>query len=75
MSSHTAQRIVGNILEDLTDRTSFRHTWNDMDDDIRRELYQTWEGIVDDALIAADMAGKYGFKSPSTDSQIKPRQE
>lgn len=41
-----AQRAVRRLIEDLVDRRGFRQVWADMDEDVRKELEQTWMRII-----------------------------
>jgi hypothetical protein len=49
----TAKRIVEAIIEDFTDRRGLRQEWEQIDDDIRREIVRTWKAIVRKELDAA----------------------
>lgn len=40
------ERLVDAILYDLTDRRGFRQEWDQVDDDIKDEIKQTWTGII-----------------------------
>jgi hypothetical protein len=45
-----AERIVENILDDLTDRRGLKHEWYQIDEDIRAEIIEKWQAIVRAAL-------------------------
>lgn len=45
------ERIVFEILKDLTDRRSFRQAFDSIDDDIKEEIIKTWIDIVNDNKI------------------------
>lgn len=40
------EAIVFEILNDMTDRREFRHTFDQSDDEIKEEIIQTWLNIV-----------------------------
>lgn len=42
----TAQQIVKDIIEDLSDRRGLRHEWEQIDDDVKVDIVSTWEAIV-----------------------------
>ena len=42
----TAEIIVDRIIEDLTSRRGFRQAWEEIDDDIKEEIRDTWIEIV-----------------------------
>lgn len=43
-----ARKIVKAIINDLTNRRGLRHEWDQIDDDIRREIVNTWTDIVEE---------------------------
>lgn len=54
MKEPISHRIVAAILEDLTDRGGLRHSWEDIDDDIQKEIVQKWRTIVEEELTYED---------------------
>lgn len=44
----TAEKIVDKIIEDLTDRRGLRQEYEQIDDDIQKEIKDTWINIVID---------------------------
>lgn len=43
-------RVVCAILDDVTDRRGWRHEWDGFDDDVKREIVETWRARVRGAL-------------------------
>jgi hypothetical protein len=52
----SAERIVTDIIDDLTNRRALRQAWDDIDEDIQQEIRDTWAVIVQREL--ARMARK-----------------
>jgi hypothetical protein len=50
----TARAVVGRILKDLTDRKGLRHVWDEIDETIQEEIYDTWLEIVDEEIKKKD---------------------
>lgn len=48
----TAERIVAEIIWDLSDRRGIKHEYAGIDADVRAELVATWEGIAEKHLKA-----------------------
>lgn len=44
------EKIVDAILEDLTDRRGLRQEWEQIDDDIKDEIRETWIAAVRELL-------------------------
>jgi len=44
--SDLAEKIVSDIVEDLTDRSGIGDAFEDCDEDIQKEIKDTWERIV-----------------------------
>ena len=38
--------VVQTILDDLTDRRGLRHEWDNIDDDIQKEIIDKWTALV-----------------------------
>lgn len=45
-----AKRAVKALIADLSDRRGLRQEWEQIDDDIRKEIRATWEGIFEQAM-------------------------
>jgi hypothetical protein len=45
-----AERIALAILRDVTDRRGWRQEWDQFDDDVRRELAETWVKLIRQAM-------------------------
>ena len=45
-----ANKVVTEIIEDLTGRKGLRQEWEQIEGDIQQEISNTWAGIVDAAL-------------------------
>ena len=45
-----AQEAVDKILDDLTSRKGLRHEWDDIDEDIQKEITEEWISIVMSAM-------------------------
>lgn len=41
-TQRVARQIVKAIMADFTDRRGLRHQWDQIDDDIRKEIIATW---------------------------------
>jgi hypothetical protein len=41
-----ARRIVEKIVRDLEDRRGLRQVWEEIDDDIRKQIKKTWADVV-----------------------------
>lgn len=48
--SDKAKQIVKAILADVTDRRGWRQAWDEFDEDIKQEIQESWEGIVNEIL-------------------------
>lgn len=46
-----AHDAVQGIVDDLCGRRGFRQAWDDVDDDIAREIRETWAAIIVKALL------------------------
>ena len=44
---------VDRIVEDILDRQGLKHEWRQIDTDIRDEICQTWQGLIESAIIAS----------------------
>jgi hypothetical protein len=42
-----AKRLLFGILADVTDRRGWRQEWDQMDDDIREEILETWLKLIE----------------------------
>jgi hypothetical protein len=49
-ASPLAKRIAKTILDDVTERRGWRQTWDQFDDDIKREIMREWHKLIDAAL-------------------------
>jgi len=45
-----AAQIVHEIIADMTDRRGLRQAWEQIDEDIRHEIAETWKKIAADHL-------------------------
>lgn len=48
--SAVAKKIVEGIMKDFTGRRGLRQEWDQIDDDIKKEIVEKWEKIVDEKL-------------------------
>ena len=48
--SKTTKRIVRILEEDFTDRRGLRQEWENIDDDVKKEIFVTWEKLIDKEL-------------------------
>ena len=46
MKIEKAEKIVDNIINDLTERKGLKQEWEQIDDDILEEIKETWTQIV-----------------------------
>lgn len=49
-----AEIAVDEIIKDLSDRRGLRHEWDQIDDDIKKEIRDKWIKIVYEATCADD---------------------
>ena len=42
----TAKRCVKGILKDLCDRSGLQNAWDEIDEDIQREIQEEWVSII-----------------------------
>lgn len=49
-----AEKIQSGILEDVTDRRGWEHEWYNMDEDIQKEIKESWIKIITDILEAEE---------------------
>ena len=47
---NVAKQIVKDILADLTNRRGLRQEWEQIDDDIQKEIIKEWQTIVNSAI-------------------------
>lgn len=50
LTADMASKIVESIVDDLTDRRGLRHEWDGIDEDIQKEIMETWATIVQASL-------------------------
>jgi len=41
-----SKKIIGEIIEDISDRSGLSNVWDDMDEDTEEEIKKTWQNIV-----------------------------
>ena len=46
MEKQIAENIVSDILLDLADRRGLRQEWEQIDEDIQIEIFETWQSII-----------------------------
>lgn len=46
MERQTAENIISDIIEDLTDRKGLRQGWEQIGEDIQIEIFEAWQDIV-----------------------------
>ena len=46
MERAKAEKIVGLIISDLTNRSGLEDEWEMIDDDIQQEIIETWVNII-----------------------------
>lgn len=49
--SKEARDAVKQIIDDMTDRRGLRQEWDAIDDDIQKEIRETWQKIVHEAIV------------------------
>ena len=50
MTSAMAKKAVKAIIADLSDRRGLRQEWDQIDDDIQKEIKDEWARMVDEAF-------------------------
>ena len=45
-----SEKIVDNIILDLTDRSGLQNVWEGIDDSVQKEIRMSWEKIVSDII-------------------------
>lgn len=46
MNRKRAEKIVNKIVLDITDRRGIKHEWNNIDEDIQKEIKEKWINII-----------------------------
>jgi hypothetical protein len=49
-AAESARRIVHALIKDLCDRRGLRQAWEQIDDDVQREIVKTWTQIATKCL-------------------------